>query len=149
AATATGRPDIGRRTMTMQDSDIRTLLDAVDVPAPKIDLGEAMRQGSRVRRRRRIGELTGVGATSLAVGAAILLTFAAHPFSSAGTGPAGGVRSSPPAVRSAPAAPAAPVVTTCSVSALALPPGIKDYRAEAIDSTGRYVVGWANSNTIY
>ena len=35
------------------------------------------------------------------------------------------------------------------MSALALPPGVKDYQTEAIDPTGRYVVGWANSNTIY
>jgi hypothetical protein len=139
--------------MTMQDSDIRNLLDAVDVPAPKVDLGEAVRLGQRVRHRRRIAELTGATALCLVVVAAVGLTLAVRPFSSASTGAVDAASSSPRTPsprtpRSTPPAPA-PAVTACQVSVLPLPPGVSNYQVEATDPSGRYAVGWASSDTIY
>jgi hypothetical protein len=138
--------------MTDNGKDIRRLLDEVDLPTPRIDLGTVARDGERLRRRRRAGAAVGSAVVALIV-AAVAVPLALHVpgpaagvLNAAATGkpsgrPTGGPTATPRATPTSPA--------TCAVSALALPPGVTNYQTEAIDPTGRYVVGWASSDTIY
>jgi hypothetical protein len=131
--------------MSEQESDVRLLLDAVDVPAPKIDLGAVVREGQRARRRRRRAEVAGISALAVLVAAAVAVPLALHR-------PARGTVGLPPARSAAPSvspSPPAQRLGTCAVARLALPAGMADYRMQAVDPTGRYAVGWANSNVIY
>jgi hypothetical protein len=138
--------------MTNHGQDIRRLLDEVDLPTPRIDLGTVARDGERFRRRRRAGAAAGSVVVALVV-AAVAVPLTLHLPGSGGavqnaaaTGkPTGGPTGGPTATARATPTPGA----SCAVSALALPAGVTNYQTEAIDPTGRYVVGWASSNTIY
>jgi hypothetical protein len=141
--------------MTTDGKDIRRLLDKVDLPGPRIDLGEVARDGERLRRRRRARAAVGSAVVGLVVAVAavpLALHFpvAATVPNAAATGkpigiPSGSPTGSPIATATAGPTPAA----SCAVGVLALPPGVKNYQTEAMDPTGRYVVGWASSNTVY
>ncbi len=131
--------------MNTQESDIRQLLDEVDLATPKIDFGEVVRLGERARRRRRLIERAAGAAVVAGVVAAVAVPLAlrvpaAHP-PAAVTVPRQSPAPSP--------SPSTAAVGTCSAAALALPPGMNNYQAQAVDTTGRYVVGWASSDVIY
>ena len=135
--------------MTHDGKDIRRLLDEVELPSPRIDLDAVARDGAQLRRRRRAGAAAGSAAVALVV-AAVAVPLALHFPGSAGAVPNGAAATGTPTGRPTATATATPKPAAfCAVSALALPPGVKDYQTEAIDPTGRYVIGWANSNTIY
>jgi hypothetical protein len=63
--------------MTSDGKDIRRLLDEVDLPTPRIDLGTVTRDGERLRRRRRAGAAVGSAVVALIV-AAVAVPLALH-----------------------------------------------------------------------
>ncbi|MGW4500504.1 hypothetical protein ACWENR_18055 [Micromonospora sp. NPDC004336] len=118
----------------LDDQRIAALLQAAPVPEPRVDVGRAVADGRRSRRRRRVGGLTAM--TVLA-----------------GLGVVGAVQLGGPAGRPAPAAPAlaasaagtasaAPVPSvTCEASWLPQPIDGPVAVANDVDPTGRYVIG--------
>jgi|GEM_PF-5604745 len=130
--------------MSIEGNDIRHLLDEVDLPGPRINLGEVAQEGQRVRRRRRVVEAVGSTALIGLVVAAIGVPLALHSSGSQKSSLAAGAHQTVSSTSTALS------TGSCAVTALALPDGTKDhYQAHNIDPTGRYVVGFVASNTIW
>ncbi|GLY94478.1 hypothetical protein [Actinoplanes sp. NBRC 103695] len=106
----------------MLEQELRDRLGAVDVPPSRLDAEVAVTAGRRGVARRRAA-LAGGGAM-LAVG--VLVAVPTLVFGSGGTDDV---------------MPASPVTTECAVTPLAGPPGMTNVRADAVDPTGRFIVG--------
>ncbi|MCO1597483.1 hypothetical protein M8C17_20230 [Micromonospora sp. RHAY321] len=119
---------------TLDDQRIAALMQSASVPEPKVDVGRAVRDGRRRRQRRRVG---GIAAVTVMAGLGVL-----------GAAQLGGAASRPapvpPALAASPqgtvtAAPPSPV--TCEASWLPQPISGPVAVANAVDPTGRYIVG--------
>ncbi|GIH09498.1 hypothetical protein Rhe02_75650 [Rhizocola hellebori] len=112
---------------------LRDRLEAIDVPPSRIDTEALLRAGRRRAFRRR--SVRGAGVAAL--GTVLLLAvppilMGARPLPALETGPSRNVASSATAGNTA---------ARCKMSELPVPSGMNDVTVEAVDPTGRYVVG--------
>ncbi|MFU8872083.1 hypothetical protein [Micromonospora sp. SL4-19] len=123
-----------------EEQELRDRLEAVHVPPSRIEMDVVVRAGRRRALRRRSIQATGGVALATAVllaVPAILARAGAQPTVQAGASPTTG----PVEEATASADPAEP----CRMTELPVPPGMKDVTADAVDPTGRYIVG---NNTV-
>ncbi|GAA2594870.1 hypothetical protein GCM10010435_87360 [Winogradskya consettensis] len=115
----------------MTENQLHERLEAVPVPPSRVDVAGLLRAGRRRTRRRRA--LQAAGSIALVTGVLVgvpLLT------------PKPAPKAAPVAVVPSPAP--SPVTTgkaSCVMTKLAVPKGIKDVIAEAVDPTGKYIAG--------
>src|SRR5690348_4049891 len=118
----------------MSDAELHDLMVAVDVPPTRVDLQRAIADGRRRSRRRAIAG---------AAFAVLVVAGAAGVVTSRVTGDA------PPApIPAAPPSKAAAPPTGCAVETYAVPAGRTGGVINAIDDTGRYLVGALYTGTV-
>ncbi|HEY2791570.1 MAG TPA: hypothetical protein VGJ28_04400, partial [Micromonosporaceae bacterium] len=129
--------------MIIDETDVRQLLDAADPPPTRVDLAEVIRLGQHRRVRQQFGRVAGGAGLALVIAAAVATPFVVH--ATATRTPI--VTATRPTTAVSPAS--AVKFRTCPVTTLALPAGQTDFDANVVDPSGRYIAGYAASDTIY
>lgn len=127
-----------------EHEDVRRLLRPLDTAPPrpsKVDIGQVVAVGRRLRRRRRIAAASGIVLSTAIAAAAVPVIFAATTPAGPVTAPATDRTLTPTATTDGTVPPEPPAPPTSCVPSRLDPPVGATFEVHDSDSTGRFVVG--------